>query len=322
MADDPIEPPKWANDLSKWLVSDSQKELGETVAALRRQQESWRRMVDTLRFQPIELAGFHAKSIEWTRTANVIGNAIKELAAQFQPINLKGFFGSFEWIVEEGRKARLVEKSGWLPHKTTPFDLLTEGELSEEEISTIISGYYTEQWEAVEATFLEELAEYDVDDEAKATVEEALKAHRLGLFRVAPRLLFPEIERVCSDAFFEGKRYIFVKNYNEKEVKLPITRLKEVWEMVREMPLGDLVAYEYSWQLFKTVEGHLYDEVGDDEEVREKYRVNPVPNRHAALHGIIRYATQQTSINAIIMAHFIFHLISQLKKYEADPEDD
>ncbi len=174
------------------------------------------------------------------------------------------------------------------------------------------------QWAAVEQAFLAKLADYDVDEEAKETMNEALAAHRQGMFRVAPRLLFPEIERVCSDAFFDGKRTITVPTKNGKQSRLRITRLKEVWEMVREMPLGDLAAYEYSWQLFRKVEDHLYDEVGDDDTMREKYRADPVPNRHGALHGIICYKTQQTSLNTIIMADFIFHLVSQLKKYAVE----
>lgn len=54
----------------------------------------------------------------------------------------------------------------------------------------------------------------------------------------------------------------------------------------------------------------------------QRYRADTVPNRHAALHGIVSYNTQQTRLNAIIMADFIFHMVSQLKKYAAAIEEE
>jgi hypothetical protein len=44
-----------------------------------------------------------------------------------------------------------------------------------------------------------------VDDVAQATFIEALEAHGLGLYRVAPRLLFPEIERLARNEFRAGR---------------------------------------------------------------------------------------------------------------------
>jgi hypothetical protein len=37
-----------------------------------------------------------------------------------------------------------------------------------------------------------------------------------------------------------------------------------------------------------------------------------VPNRHAALHGLVVYKTRRNSINALIMADFAFLLVSIL----------
>ena len=275
-------------------------------------------IIELLEIEPIVVPDLSPFITEWTKVQNALGNALSGVFKQMQAIDFKGIFSAFDWFIKEGRKVALVEKSGWLPHHTTPFDLLESEGMEQDQIADLIAEYYAKEWAAVEQAFLAKLAVYDVDDEAKETMIEALAAHRQGMFRIAPRLMFPEIERVCSDAFFDGKRTITVPTKNGKQSRLPITRLKEVWEMVREMPLGDLAAYEYSWQLFRKVEDHLYDEVGDDETAREKYRADPVPNRHGALHGIICYKTQQTSLNTIIMADFIFHLVSQLKKYAAE----
>lgn len=288
------------------------------IKAIREHGERWARIMEPLRVKPLVVPDLSARMAEWTRTQNALGNALSGIVKQMQALDFKHIFSAFDWLIEEGRKAALVEKSGWLPHHTTPFDLLESEGMDDGQVADIVAGYYVQEWPAVEQAFRAQLADYDVDEEAKETVREALLAHRQGMFRVAPRLLFPEIERVCSDAFFDGKRTITVTTQNGKQRPLRITRLKEVWEMVRELPMGDLAAYEYSWQLFRKVEEHLYDEVGDDETAREKYRADPVPNRHGALHGVICYKTQQTSLNTIIMADFIFHLVSQLKKYAVE----
>lgn len=289
--------------------------FGGATKVLREHSERWARIMEPLRIKPLIVPDLSARIAEWTKTQNALGNALSGVFKQVQAIDFKRIFSAFDWLIEEGRKAATVEKSGWLPHHTTPFDLLESEDMDQDQVTDLIAGYYANEWPAVEQAFLTELASYDLDAEAKETMREALLAHRQGMFRVAPRLLFPEIERVCSDAFFDGKRTISVPTKKGKQARLPITRLKEVWEMVGELPLGDLAAYEYSWQLFRKVEDHLYSDVGDDETAREKYRADPVPNRHAALHGIICYNTQQTSLNTIIMADFIFHLVSQLKKY-------
>jgi hypothetical protein len=291
--------------------------FGGASKVLREYSERWARIImEPLRIKPLIVPDPSARIAERTKTQNALGNALSGVVKQAKAIiDFKRIFSAFDWLIEEGRKAATVEKSCWLPHHTTPFDLLESEDMEQGQVTDLIAGHYTNEWPAVEQAFLTQLASYDLDEEAKETMREALLAHRQGMFRVAPRLLFPEIERVCSDAFFDGKRTISVPTKKGKQSRLPITRLKEVWEMVGELPIGDLAAYEYSWQLFRKVEDHLYSDVGDDETAREKYCADPVPNRHAALHGIICYNTQQTSLNTIIMADFIFHLVSQLKKY-------
>lgn len=234
--------------------------------------------------------------------------------------NFSRVFTAFDWLIEEGNKAKLVENTGWLPHHTMPFDLLSENS-KEDEVGQAVANYYRDSWNEVEQSFVVQLERYDIDDEAKTTFKEALAAHRHGLFRVSPRLLFPEIERVCSEEFFNGKHMVPVTTPKGKKTTLPITRLKEIRKMILKLPAGRLRAYAYSWQLFAKVESHLYEDVDETQENEvTRYRADPVPNRHAALHGIVSYNTQQTSINAIIMTDFIFHMVSQLKRYAAEVE--
>lgn len=259
---------------------------------------------------------------EFAKTSAALNDRWRTVFLSPKAFDFSRVFSAFDWLIEEGRKAKLVDNTGWLPHHTTPFDSLDES-ASQDEAAQAVANYYRDKWDEVEQAFVDQLERYNVDDEAKTTLKEALAAHRQGLFRVAPRLLFPEIERVCSEEFFEGKHLVQVTTPKGKKTRLPITRLKEVREMMLRLPAGHLKAYAYSWQLFKKVESHLYEDVDETQESEvQRYRADPVPNRHAALHGIVSYNTQQTSLNAIVMADFIFHMVSQLKKYAAAIEQE
>jgi hypothetical protein len=250
---------------------------------------------------------------EWEKTGKALNESIGRLANALQGMDWKPVFSFFAEVAEQGRKTRLVEQSGWLPHQTTPFHLLEGDNLESadrQDIGAIIGGYYLENWSSVDAAFREQIAQYDIDDEAKETFREALSIHGAGHYRAAPRLLFPEIERVASEEFFEGKRRIPKPN---GKGKVPITRLEEVRETAQDLPAGDIYGYEYGMELFRKLEEHLYEEIGDDQEVRARFAADPVPNRHGALHGIVPYRTMQTSLNAIIMADFLFHVVSRIK---------
>ncbi len=45
----------------------------------------------------------------------------------------------------------------------------------------------------------------------------------------------------------------------------------------------------------------------------ERFAQDPVPNRHAAVHGLVSYSSMQNSLNTIFMADYIFQVISFLK---------
>jgi hypothetical protein len=45
---------------------------------------------------------------------------------------------------------------------------------------------------------------------------------------------------------------------------------------------------------------------------------DPVPNRHAALHGLLPYAAQKHSMNMLIVADFLFQVICTVKRSAAD----
>ncbi|WP_162792194.1 hypothetical protein [Novosphingobium sp. P6W] len=241
-----------------------------------------------------------------------IAQAWKSVLIPLQPV--------FNRLSEQSAKAKLVEASGWLPHSSTPFHLIDEDQ-STEEVDATIASFYEENWSSIETDFLEAVSDHEIDAEAKACFAEAIKAHKLGLYRTVPRTLFPEIERVAAVEFYDGKRK--VKTKDGKTVG--ITSLPTIRRDIGSLPAGEVTTYDYGYHLFKKMESHLYEKVGEDPDTIASFEADPVPNRHASLHGIIVYNTAKSSLNALIMAEFLFHMMSRVKTYlieEADEDNE
>jgi len=159
--------------------------FGGATNALKEHSERWARIMEPFKLKPPIIPDLSA----WTKAQSELGNVFSDFVKRFEAFNFKRVFSAFDWLIEEGRKAAMVEKSGWLPHHTTPFDLLESEGMEQDQIADLIAEYYAKEWTAVEQAFLAKLADYDVDEEAKETMSEALTAHRQGMFRVAPQRL-------------------------------------------------------------------------------------------------------------------------------------
>lgn len=248
--------------------------------------------------------GLGAAHAEWNR----IGHAA-----------LAPLHAVFARLQAERAKARLVEDEGWLPHETMPFDRLDAAAVAAGEVDALVEAHYVDNWGDVEAAFNASVGGYDIDAEAKATFAEALAAHRQGMFRVAPRLLFPEIERVVSAEFHGGRHYAASSGGRRGR---PITNLRDLRETIREMPGGEILAHAFAIELLGKLEAHLYERVEDDAVDVARVAADPVPNRHASLHGLVVYNSRKSSLNVLIMTDFIFHLVSRLKKYVLSNETE
>ena len=203
--------------------------------------------------------------------------------------------------------AKAREVTGWLPYRTVPFtEFFRECGDDVEALSAKISGYYETHELDIIGDIDSELARYDVDDEAKATLKEALKAHKCGLFRCTCRVLPPEIERVIREDWL-GIRDVKTLNPNRFE-KAINTNEKALSDFILNGP-QDLV-------LFGLFANHLFAWV----ESRENVAREPTPNRHAASHGWIPYSSRQSSLNAIICADYIFRLTTSFKAEAAKAE--
>jgi hypothetical protein len=205
---------------------------------------------------------------------------------------------TIEGLVRKLHHHLLFEKAGWLPHHTTPFAELHD-EWSASELSSFLSAYYLDNWLKIREEFEKHLIASKVDAEAKATFSEALDAHGLGLYRVAPRLLFPEIERLARKEFRAGRlgTISILDSIRDK-----IERKEIGMSELAPSGGGPVLAQ------FARMADHLYKTVRTTENVAELVN-DSVPNRHAALHGLVSYHTMKSSLNALIMTEFMFRII-------------
>ena len=202
---------------------------------------------------------------------------------------------------------RRIEAAGWLPHYTVPFETIA-ALTDEESVHELLQAHYSENWPQIEADFLSRLEGYDIDDEAKAAFREALACHRQGLYRPAIRTVFPELERVAREELYDGQLE-------------GITSLRDLRDRADELTLGDVEPGGlYAMGLFTKLLEHFYAPVKTFEQLAE-VAADPTPNRHAAMHGLVSYRDQRSSVNALIMADFIFQVICALKAAQSDALD-
>ena len=93
-----------------------------------------------------------------------------------------------------GKWSRTVDalnEVGWLPYYTVPFHYVEECGADLTRLDSRFSQYYRTRWNEIRDDMKSRLADYHIDDEARATFREALAAHEAGLYRCVCRVLFP-----------------------------------------------------------------------------------------------------------------------------------
>lgn len=208
-------------------------------------------------------------------------------------------FRAFEPAFKEFSQLKEVDKAGFLPHYTTSAECLKE-DVRGVAPGRILTEHYRNNWRAIKERFKDHITKFPVEDETKSTFNEALKAHDLGLYRAVTRMLFPEIERVYRAELKNG-------------VFTGLTGLRSLREDVLDCTALELSHYTpiFNYYLLEKLIEHVYSRVESDDGL-VKIRLDPVPDRHAAMHGLIVYSSLQSSINMIIMAEFFFQLFTRL----------
>lgn len=209
----------------------------------------------------------------------------------------------------------VLGKAGWLPHCTIPYKDIAECGEDVEAVGRHLLGYYTDNWQDVRSRIESRVSGYSIDEEAEATFREALNAHEQGLYRCVCRVLFPEIERVFRVELFDNEvRPIGYKNIIDVLIKdkgigefVP----GGLYQLTLFRHLMKALAKEETSEGDKRIYG-LYQRV-DTEEDRDRLQQDSIPNRHAAIHGLVVYSSQQNSLNMLFLADYVFEMMSGVK---------
>ncbi|MES1975587.1 MAG: hypothetical protein V4472_24280 [Pseudomonadota bacterium] len=198
-----------------------------------------------------------------------------------------------------------LEALGWLPHANSPLDLIADDPKDPAAVNAAIHQHYAIHWPDIARALCADIDASALDDEAKATFAEAVAAHGAGLYRCAPRLLFPEIERVSRKEIHGGA---LDKMASQQRLMEAIGGLTPA-----EMSSTGVAGLRF----YKKLTRHLYMHMKDEAAVGIAL-ADPVPNRHASLHGIVSYSSPQSSINAILAADYLLRAISTIKQLAAE----
>ena len=189
-----------------------------------------------------------------------------------------------------------VSATGWLPYHTVSIDYVEECGDDVPLLDDRLTSFYENNWEAIRQDIETRLDRYHISEDAKATFREALSAHGAGHYRCVCRVLFPEIEREYRIHFFEDNAGC-------------ISSKKMLEKLTSRGDLGNFLPREaYGWILFGRLVHHLYERVDDSN--RAQYEKDYVPNRHASIHGLVPYATPKHSMNMLIMADYVFQILT------------
>lgn len=209
-----------------------------------------------------------------------------------------------EKLARHHRIERRFGNAGWLPYYSELIERVDEHEGDASALDNIISEYYRDHWAEIRRDIEERMETYAIDEETKETVHEAFSAHESGNYRSVCRTLFPELERMIRRSFFNDAGRI---------------RTADMLRVLAEkLAAGEILSREgFCLVTIGRHVKHMYAQVDDEE--RFRFEQSSIPNRHAALHGLVSYSTHKHSMNMIIIADYLFQI---LPPKAVDPDNE
>ena len=217
----------------------------------------------------------------------------------------------------------LLARAGCLPHYTSPFGHLMQFGEDLDLIQNKLLEHYERNWQAVRSDIESHISNYRIDIEARATLGEALDAHEAGLYRCVSRVLFPEIERLFRSEALTDR----IGRIRYKCMIKGLVRGES--DLTQDASLGEFTPNGlYELAIFKRLTRVLdtglrvddavpvygfYENVFTEEELQRVLR-DPVPNRHAAMHGLVVYSSPINSLNMIFFTDYMYQIVNCLKK--------
>lgn len=207
-------------------------------------------------------------------------------------------FETIENFAHEAYLQILFSRSGWLLHYTTPFHLI-QNDLDPDDLSLILEKYYKNNWSIIRNKIEHKMEKLNIDNEAKETFRETLSVHQNGFYRATTTLLFPEIERLFREVLMNGSLNQF-SSLNEARYILKNTDLRDFTDVYQRTIFSQAMNIYY----------HTYSKVKTLEDI-SKLKLDSVPNRHASIHGLVKYKSMKTSLNSLFLAEFVFEFFDK-----------
>lgn len=199
-----------------------------------------------------------------------------------------------EKLVRHQRIERQFSSSGWLPYYSELVERVEGHSGDALALDKMISAYYRAHWMEIRKDIEGRMETYEIDGEAKETLHEVFSAHEAESYRSVCRTLFPEMERLIKRNFFNDVGHIRTAQMTRKLAE----HLAEEQTLSRQVLCLVTIGHHVE---------HMYAQVDDGN--RDRFEQNGIPNRHAALHGLVSYSTHKHSMNMIIMADYLFQLL-------------
>ena len=201
---------------------------------------------------------------------------------------------------------------GWVPY----FDYLPEtmmnelrentSELNQAWLDEVLLAHYAKNWQGIKTKLERRISGYEVDDEAKQTMLEALQGYEYGLHHLVGAPLFAAIERVLRIAYDRlSGRFNVGKSMEEALETWPIEVLPDI------KSLGSTA---------EMLSNTVYKSYKSDEELSQLPA--HIPNRHATDHGAIVYSSKKTSINTLLLADYVLLLVTNAVQYSRELTSD
>lgn len=287
-----------SDELRKTLnrISVPDTGIAKSIQALTGPHQEWLRMADQWKAMSTRISPVVDLNVGrgWMEAIKAFSTPFANLAAALKPL--------FDEFDRHEAVCQSLERVGWLPHYTTPFDEL-DG-LADNEVEEVLHRHYVEGWANIRAAILAQLETYKLDFVAKAAFVEALDGYEAGRYRSTVALLFIEIERLVRTQLHGGALD-------------GISSVKSLQKLAGQMSLHTIEpGGAAGLRLYKKLIKHLYGQVKTPEALAI-CDADPVPNRHAAVHGLIVYDTRQNCLNALFMADYIFQVMSIGRTAEA-----
>ena len=264
----------------------------------------------------------NTQNSELVRIITTISNTVQRFVDIVTP-HLEPVARGLVAMYERDQICKVLNAAGWLPHCTTHLSLVADCSGDVCTVRNKLNEYYEQNWPSVRRAIESQIAEYNVDEEAKATFREALDAHGYGLHRSVCRVLFPEIDRVLRTELF-GRR---TGDVSYKKIVETLVNDKD--QTLDDFLPGGWFDFDYFGHLTAAIRQRSDDAFDErifglfrrvDEDDLQRLGQDPVPNRHAAMHGFVSYSSPQNSLNAIFVADYMFRLIGSFKNAQTDEE--